>query len=51
MEKHPVRFQKEIQVALLGNNPFSNWKKKAITQLQKSCDYLITTRGFEEWKI
>jgi hypothetical protein len=45
------RFQKEIQVALLGNHSFSSWKSIGITQLQNSCNYLIENRGFEEWKI
>lgn len=45
------RFQKEIKISLLGNNFFSNWQEAAISQLQSSCDYLIKTRGFEEWKI
>lgn len=45
------RFQKEIQIALLGNNPFSAWQKTAIKQLQSSCNYLIASRGYEEWKI
>ena len=47
----PQRFQKEIQVALLGNNPFSNWHKSAINQLQSSCNYLISNRGYEAWNI
>ncbi len=45
------RFQKEIQVALLGNHGFDTWKQKGISQLQNSCKYLIETRGFEEWDI
>ena len=47
----PQRFQKEIQVALLGNNPFINWHKTAINQLQSSCNYLISNRGYEAWNI
>jgi hypothetical protein len=50
-ENNPVRFQKEIQIALLGNIPFELWKEKAIIQLQKSCEYLIEKRGYELWKI
>lgn len=46
-----LRFQKEIQIALLGNNPFDTWKEKGIPQLQESCNYLIENRGFEEWTI
>ena len=45
------RFQKEIQVALLGNQSFDTWKSTGITQLQNSCNYLIENRGFEGWKI
>ena len=47
------RFEKEIQVTLLGNHPFSgpNWQTTAIQQLQNSCNYLITNRGFQEWNI
>jgi len=50
-QKQFQRFQKEIQVALLGDNPFPNYHQIAITQLQKSCDYLISNRGYEEWNI
>lgn len=45
------RFQKEIRVALLGNNPSAGWQEVAIKQLQSSCEYLITNRGYEEWNI
>ena len=51
LENQTTRFQKEIQVALLGNNSFSSWKSTGISQLQNSCTYLIESRGFEEWKI
>jgi len=47
----PQRFQKEMQVALLGNNPFTAWQEIAIRQLQSSCEYLILNRGYEEWNI
>jgi hypothetical protein len=50
-EHQTKRFQKEIQVALLGNHPFDSWKKSGITQLQNSCNYLIENRGFEGWTI
>ena len=50
-ENQSQRFQKEIQVALLGTTSFSSWHKTAIKQLQNSCNYLITSRGYEEWKI
>ena len=45
------RFQKEIQVALLGNHSFDSWINSGISQLQNSCNYLIENRGFEGWKI
>ncbi|NCS88671.1 MAG: hypothetical protein AUK34_01115 [Ignavibacteria bacterium CG2_30_36_16] len=52
INKHQLnRFQKEIKISLLGSNLFSNWQRTAISQLQSSCDYLIKTRGYEEWKI
>ncbi len=44
-----LRFQKEIQIALLGNNSFDSWKSTAIIKLKESCEYLIETRGFEGW--
>jgi hypothetical protein len=50
-ENQSKRFQKEVQVSLLGNNSFDTWKKMGILQLQNSCNYLIENRGFEEWKI
>lgn len=49
-ESQSKRFQKEIQVALLGNYSFDAWKNIGISQLQNSCNYLIESRGFEEWK-
>lgn len=45
------RFQKEIRVALLGNNSNRSWQEEAIKQLKGSCAYLIASRGYEEWKI
>jgi len=50
-EYQSQRFQKEIRVALLGNSLNSSWQQAAIKQLQSSCDYLITNRGYQEWKI
>lgn len=50
-ENLPKRFQKEIQVALLGNQPFNTWRDQGIKQLQSSCNYLIENRGFEGWEI
>src|SRR5690606_38688084 len=45
------RFEREIQVALLGDHSFSAWKEVGISQLQNTCSYLIENRGYEEWKI
>jgi hypothetical protein len=50
-ENQKQRFEKEVQVSLLGNNAFNNWQNLAIEQLKQSCSYLISTRGFEEWKM
>lgn len=48
---HAHRFQREMQTALLGNEPFANWQTKGIQQLQNSCNHLIKYRGFEEWSL
>lgn len=45
------RFQKEIQISLLGEHSFDSWKEIGIQQLQKSCAHLIENRGFQEWNI
>lgn len=50
-ENQEQRFQKEIQVSLLGSNPFSSYKKAAISQIQNYCNYLIYNRGFDEWNV
>jgi len=51
-ERQSQRFKKEIQVALLGNHSIaSSWQHSGIEQLKYSCNYLITDRGYEEWKI
>jgi hypothetical protein len=50
-ENQKQRFQKEIQVALLGNHTFDSWREEGISQLQSSCNYLIETRGFEAWDV
>ena len=44
------RFQKELRIALLGQNAQENWPVVALNKLKDSCRYLISTRGFEEWK-
>lgn len=48
-ENQSNRFQKEIQVALLGNHSFDQWKEVGIEQLKITCSYLIQNRGFESW--
>lgn len=50
-ENQKNRFQKEFQLALLGDHPFSSWKQTGILKLQESCNYLIENRGLESWKI
>ena len=50
-EKQKVRFEKELKIALIGDESFENWRKVAISRLKETCNYLITNRGFEEWKI
>jgi hypothetical protein len=50
-ETQAERFQKEIQVTLLGKHPFSSWKETVIPQLKRTCDYLINERGFMEWRL
>lgn len=50
-ESFPERFSREIRVALLGDNPMNNWQSDSLSQLQQTCDYLISVRGFEAWKI
>jgi hypothetical protein len=47
----PSRFQKEIRISLLGNESSDDWQSTAIKQLQNSCGYLISNRGYEEWRI
>ncbi|WP_078347981.1 HNH endonuclease domain-containing protein [Mucilaginibacter pedocola] len=50
IHKHSqLRFQKELQVALLGYESPDNWHGPAIEQLTKNYDHLINTRGFEAW--
>lgn len=51
LDYQPNRFQKEMQISLLGNHSFASWKSNGIKQLQENCRYLIENRGFEEWNI
>ncbi len=50
-KKQTGRFQREIQLALLGNYQASSWQEIAFTHLIDNCNYLITKRGYEEWNI
>mgnify|MGYP003631348194 CR=1 FL=1 len=50
-ENRSTRFKKEIQVALLGDRPFATWRQTGIQQLQDSCQYLISGRGYGEWNV
>lgn len=45
------RFQREMQVALLGKRDFDNWQQTGLAQLQNSCQHLINNRGLEAWSI
>ncbi len=46
---HPTRFRKEIQVSLIGTSEESVRHEIALKQLSGKCEYLISSRGFEEW--
>ncbi len=50
---YPIRFQKEIQISLLGIEPFQekNWQHKGFESLSGKCNYLINQRGFEPFSI
>jgi hypothetical protein len=45
------RFEKEIEVALLGEKMNENWGEKGIINLIDKSNYLINNRGYEEWKL
>lgn len=49
-DKLPQRFQREIELALLGENSGGDWQSKAIRKLKESCDYLVGVRGYEGWE-
>ncbi len=48
-QRLPSRFQKEINVALLGARAMSDWKKTSIGQLKQTCHYLVEQRGYGVW--
>ena len=50
-ESQPKRFQKEIQIALLGKYPFDKWQQQSLKQLKDTCNYLISKRGYQSWEI
>lgn len=49
-EKQEDRFDREMKLALLGPEADYYWQDMAIGRLQEACHYLITNRGYEEWK-
>ena len=51
MNAFPAQFRSEIQVALLGNAPFTNkgWKNDSYNQLIGISHHLIEDRGFSPW--
>ena len=51
MGEFPEQFKSEIQVALLGNLPFSTkrWKNESYDQLISISHHLINDRGFSPW--
>ena len=44
------RFQKEVQVGVLGYENKLDWQNHGIDQLKDNCSYLINVRGFESWQ-
>lgn len=49
-DKQPQRFQREIQLALLGEDSGGDWQSRAIRKLKESCEYLVGVRGYEGWE-
>lgn len=50
-EYQKERFFKELNISLLGEYDSINWKNSAFTKFKENCNYLINTRGYEEWVI
>lgn len=49
----PIQFDKDLRHGLLRPNLPNfekTWEKEAMDSLRSKCDYLIHTRGLEEWK-
>ncbi len=51
--EYPIRFQKEVQISLLGLESFdkNNWQLTCFESFSKKCEFLITQRGFEPFTI
>lgn len=51
--EYPIRFQKEVQISLLGLDVFekSNWQLPCFESFSKKCEFLISQRGFEPFII
>jgi hypothetical protein len=47
-----IRFQKEIQISLLGLNHFkpTNWQLSCFDSLVNKCEFLINQKGYEVWQ-
>lgn len=46
----PGRFEKELKLSILGRDLNSDWPFEAINKLKETCNFLINTRGFQEWR-
>ena len=47
---YPHEFNRGLSVGLLGEEPGADWKEQAFAKLCGISDYLIHSRGYEEWK-
>jgi len=45
------RFFNEINISLLGEYYSSDWENTAFNKFKEHCNYLINTRGYEEWVV
>ncbi|MBK6536885.1 MAG: hypothetical protein IPG09_03610 [Ignavibacteria bacterium] len=50
-EYQKERFFKELNISLLGEYYSSDWKNTAFNKFKDNCNYLINTRGYEEWEV
>ena len=46
----PHEFNRGLSVGLLGEEPGADWKEQAFAKLCGISDYLIHSRGYQEWK-